>query len=80
MVKVLLFGPARAAFGAETCEVEADDVDGVLSALGDRGDTALQAVLRRAQVWVNGEPAPSGTAVTAGDEVAVVPPVSGGVA
>jgi molybdopterin converting factor small subunit len=30
------------------------------------------------RVWVNGEEAPSATVLSAGDEVAVLPPVSGG--
>jgi molybdopterin converting factor small subunit len=40
----------------------------------------FEAVLRRSKVWVNGVEAPAGrdTPVHPGDEVAVLPPVSGG--
>ena len=36
------------------------------------------AVLANSRVWVNGEPADREDPVVAGDEVAVLPPVSGG--
>jgi molybdopterin converting factor small subunit len=35
-------------------------------------------VLATSRVWVNGEPAERATPVGDGDEVAVLPPVSGG--
>ena len=35
-------------------------------------------LLGSCKVWVNGEPADDGDAVAADDEVAVLPPVSGG--
>ena len=39
---------------------------------------AFAALLPTCKVWVNGEPADVGHAGRAGDEVAVLPPVSGG--
>ena len=36
------------------------------------------ALLPTCKVWVNGDPAEPGTPVHAADEVAVLPPVSGG--
>jgi molybdopterin converting factor small subunit len=35
-------------------------------------------IVERSQIWVNGEAADRDHPVTAGDEVAVIPPVSGG--
>ena len=41
------------------------------------GDT-FEAVVKMSKVWVNGEEVPRSHAVTDKDEVAVLPPVSGG--
>jgi molybdopterin converting factor small subunit len=38
----------------------------------------FSALLPRCRVWVNGEPAEPTTVLSADDEVAVLPPVSGG--
>jgi molybdopterin converting factor small subunit len=35
-------------------------------------------LLGTCKIWVNGQPAPLGTALAEDDEVAIVPPVSGG--
>lgn len=49
-------------------------LDGAIARYGqDFGD-----VLRTCRVWVNGETADSATVVGPADEVAVLPPVSGG--
>ena len=50
----------------------------ILSAARQRFGPSFAAVLATSRVWVNGEPAEAGTAVAGGDEVAVLPPVSGG--
>ena len=49
-------------------------LDGAIARYGDD----FGEVLRTCRVWVNGETADPGTAVGASDEVAVLPPVSGG--
>ncbi len=38
----------------------------------------LERVLSTCAIWVNGQPAPPSRVLCAGDEVAVLPPVSGG--
>lgn len=50
----------------------------VLSAARERYGAPFGSVLDTAKVWVNGEPAGPDTAVTESDEVAILPPVSGG--
>ncbi len=43
-----------------------------------RHGPSFVAVLGQCRVWLNGEPAELDTAVGDGDEIAVLPPVSGG--
>ncbi|MCU1491475.1 MAG: MoaD/ThiS family protein [Acidimicrobiaceae bacterium] len=79
MATVRLFGPARVAFGASSCEVAAVRLAEVVEELTLLGGPELAAVLARSQLWLNGLPAEGGaTPIAEGDEVAVVPPVSGG--
>jgi molybdopterin converting factor small subunit len=50
----------------------------VLDAACARYGATFAALLPRCRVWVNGEPAQPEHTVNHGDEVAVLPPVSGG--
>ena len=50
----------------------------MLSASIERYGAAFAAVLPTCRVWVNGEPAEPDAVVGETDEVAVLPPVSGG--
>ena len=79
-VRLRLFAAARDAAGRADAELDAATVGEVLDrARADFGPT-FAAVLTRARVWVNGDEPPEGEAsrLADGDEVAVVPPVSGG--
>ncbi len=58
--------------------IEADDVAGVLTEARSRYGERFVALLGTCRVWVNGEPADPDTPVSAADEVAILPPVSGG--
>lgn len=78
MVVLRLFAAAREAAGTGRDEVEGATVGQVLSAARARYGEGFSAVLSTSKVWVNGEPAGDGDAVSPGDEVAVLPPVSGG--
>lgn len=51
-----------------------DVLDTARSRYGER----FASVLDASRVWVNGEPAEPGDRVGDGDEIAVLPPVSGG--
>jgi molybdopterin converting factor small subunit len=73
-----LFASAREAAGTGRVEVDGATVGEVLRAATDQFGDGFAAVLTTAKVWVNGEPADEGDAVTSADEVAVLPPVSGG--
>lgn len=59
-------------------DVEGSTVEAVLSAAITRFGSAFADVLATSRVWVNGEPASDATPVGDEDEVAVLPPVSGG--
>ncbi len=78
MAKVRLFASARDAAGTETDGIEAATVADVLQVARDRYSDRFADVLTTCSIWVNGEDAGLDTAVGPDDEVAVLPPVSGG--
>jgi molybdopterin synthase sulfur carrier subunit len=78
MIVLRLFAAAREAAGSGRAEVEGNTVGDVLAEAEKRFGATFSAVLASSQVWVNGEPAATTDRVHDGDEVAVIPPVSGG--
>lgn len=64
--------------GTGTDEVPGDTVGDVLDAAVARYGDEFATVLDICRVWVNGDDADRSTAVGVDDEVAVLPPVSGG--
>jgi molybdopterin converting factor subunit 1 len=80
LVTVLFFAGAREAAGTGRAQMPAAGstvaalVDDLCSVYGDE----LRRVLATCAVWVNRSPAPPTTVLNGGDEVAVLPPVSGG--
>ncbi|NBU95113.1 MAG: MoaD/ThiS family protein [Actinobacteria bacterium] len=78
MATLRLFAAARQAAGTGTDEIDAVTVAEVLDAAVARYGDGFAQVLTTCKVWVNGEPAELTSAVAANDEVAVLPPVSGG--
>jgi molybdopterin converting factor small subunit len=78
MASLRLFGPAREAAGVARAEMPGRSVAEVLGAAEDRYGPAFAKVVAISRVWVNGESATSEALVADQDEVAVVPPVSGG--
>ena len=73
-----LFAAAREAAGTGRDHVAGSTVGEVLASARSRYGTAFSEVLDVSRVWVNGEPAGEEAAVCDSDEVAVLPPVSGG--
>lgn len=78
MAILRLFASAREAAGTGRDEVPGDTVAEVLHAASARYGHGFAAVLETCRIWVNGDEAEPHQAVSATDEVAVLPPVSGG--
>lgn len=78
MATIRLFASAREAAGTDRDHLEGSTVGEVLDAAVDRFGPDFAVVLASCKVWCNGEPAERTDAVGTDDEVAVLPPVSGG--
>jgi len=78
MATLRLFAGLRETAGTSEVAVDASTVGEVIDqAVADYGDHFAEQ-LSTARVWVNGEPAENDTRVSPTDEVAIIPPVSGG--
>jgi MoaD family protein len=78
VVKVRLFAALRELAGSSEVEAEGRTVGEVVEALGARFGDRFAQVASVGSVVVNGERATTDTSLTGGEEVAVLPPVSGG--
>jgi sulfur-carrier protein len=78
MARLRLFASAREAAGTGRDEIDGATVAEVIAAASARYGDRFVAVLPTCRVWVNGDDAAHDTAVSATDEVAILPPVSGG--
>ena len=78
MATLRLFASVREAAGTGRDTVDGATVGAVLDAAVDRYGAEFATLLTTSKVWVNGEPADRATPVDRSDEVAVLPPVSGG--
>jgi molybdopterin converting factor small subunit len=73
-----LFASAREAAGTGSDVVDGTTVGEVLDRAAARYGEGFAAVLATCKIWLNGSAAQPTDPVGAGDEVAVLPPVSGG--
>ena len=78
MVKVRLFAALRELAGASEVEVEGETVDEVVAALSARYGERFEKVARVGSVVVDGERASPDSALSGSEEIALLPPVSGG--
>ena len=78
MATLRLFAAAREAAGTGRTTVDAATVGAVLEEAAVRYGEGFAAVCALSRIWLNGDPAERDTPVSEGDEVAVLPPVSGG--
>lgn len=80
MVKVRLFAGLRETAGTAQLEMEGATVGEVVEALEQRFGPEFSRRMETARVWRNGDEANPSDPVADGDEVALIPPVSGGTA
>ena len=78
MATLRLFAGIREAAGVGRVTIDAATVGDVVAQAVTTYGADFEALLPTCKIWVNGEPADHGDAITSGDEVALLPPVSGG--
>lgn len=78
MITLRLFAQARESAGTKSVGIDGATVGDVLDEAVHRFGDPFAAVLSGSKVWLNGSPADRDDPVSSGDEVAVLPPVSGG--
>jgi molybdopterin synthase sulfur carrier subunit len=78
MAKLRLFASAREAAGTGSDAFDGATVADVLAAATQRYGSGFAEVLATCRIWVNGNDVAPDTLVGPHDEVAVLPPVSGG--
>lgn len=78
MVTLRMFASARQAAGTGSDMVDGQTVGDVLAEARSRYGEGFASVLKGCRVWRNGEPTEDGDVVGPDDEVAILPPVSGG--
>ena len=78
MARLRLFAQARDCAGTSEARIDGVTVGEVLDAAVERYGTRFAAIITFSAIWLNGEPASRDLPVGDGDEVAVLPPVSGG--
>jgi molybdopterin synthase sulfur carrier subunit len=78
VARLRLFGPAREAAGTSEDSLPGHSVAAVMAGARARFGDPFGHILDESRVWVNGEEAGPDTSVGDDDEIAVIPPVSGG--
>jgi sulfur-carrier protein len=73
-----LFAGAREAAGTGRDQLPGGTVGDVLDSARERYGSSFAELLDHCAIWCNGEPCELDQLVTDADEVAVLPPVSGG--
>jgi MoaD family protein len=78
MARLRLFANLRELAGASEVEIPGATVGAVLEEAVDRYGPEFNRSLQHARVWLNGNEAKADDPVSGADEVALIPPVSGG--
>jgi MoaD family protein len=73
-----LFATVRVAAGTGKVEIDGETVGELLANASVKYGEEFESLIPVCRVWVNGEAADADTEVHNGDEVALLPPVSGG--
>ena len=75
---IRFFAQAREATGTRSATISGATVEEILGNAVEIYGSSLGDVIAMSKVWVNGEEVPFSHAVGDNDEIAVLPPVSGG--
>jgi MoaD family protein len=78
VVTLRLFAQARESAGTSSTQLPGETVGQVLDEACCRFGSAFAEVVSGSKVWLNGDPVERSASVADGDEVAILPPVSGG--
>ena len=78
MATLRLFASARIAAGVSRVTIEAATVGELLTTAQTMFGKEFTVVLANSKVWCTGEPTHESWPISVNDEVAVLPPVSGG--
>jgi MoaD family protein len=78
MARLRLFASAREAAGVRDDTIDAATVGELLAIAVDRYGSDFAGLLETCAIWCNGEPVETDHPIEDSDEVAVLPPVSGG--
>ena len=78
MATLRLFASIREEAGARTVTLEGDTVGEIVDQANEKFGSHFAELAASCRIWVNGDPADLDTAVEPNDEVALLPPVSGG--
>jgi len=78
MARLRLFASIREAAGTRVESFDGATVGDVVDAASAHFGDGFTIVLPTCRIWLNGQPAALTDAVTATDEIALLPPVSGG--
>jgi len=78
MATLRLFANLRESAGTDRVTVDAATVGEILDQANEKFGERFASGAQAAGIWVNGQPAEATTAVSPTDEVALIPPVSGG--
>ena len=78
MATLRLFASIREIAGTNSLEVDANNVSDVITEACSQFGDEFVALVPSCRIWVNGNPAELTDSVTAQDEIALLPPVSGG--
>ena len=77
---LLLFAAARQTAGTAKVVLPGSTVEEVLAAAVERFGSDFEKQLPSCRIWLNGEPSVLRDSVTEQDELAILPPISGGAA
>ena len=77
-ITLRMFAGARQAAGMASTPIDATSVRDAISQAVDRFGPDFERVVIASRIWLNGEAVEGDEAVADGDEIAVLPPVSGG--